>query len=350
MKTLKIKLITLSAIISFTCINTNQVDACTRIIYKGSNGIYMTARSMDWSGLMPTSLCIVPRGYTFYGDQSAKALVWQSKYGCVITEVFGGAPDGMNEKGLNANMLWCRGSVFESAEKTEKPVMVAGVWVQYLLSNYGTVAEAVQGMQNRSFAIVPMQMPGTDYSVDVHISISDATGDSAIFEFVNGELVVYHSPDYLAMTNEPTYEKQLAFNDYWTKIGGFVSLPGTNKPQDRFVRASFYSNVIPPTDNADNATAIAFSIIREVSVPIGISTPDRPNVSTTIWRVVADHKRKIFYFEDTKVLNSLMWIDLTKIDFSAEKELRRLDPTKTYNGEVTALFVPTTQSLQIVSQ
>ena len=37
------------------------------------------------------------------------------------------------------------------------------------------------------------------------------------------------------------------------------------------------------------AVAAVFSQMRSVSVPLGMSDPDHPNISTTLWRTVADH-------------------------------------------------------------
>lgn len=51
------------------------------------------------------------------------------------------------------------------------------------------------------------------------------------------------------MTNSPIFDQQLALNDYWKNIGGTTFLPGTNRAADRFVRASFYINAIPKTDD-----------------------------------------------------------------------------------------------------
>ncbi len=48
----------------------------------------------------------------------------------------------------------------------------------------------------------------------VPLSISDASGDPAVFEFIDGELVIHHSRDYRDMTNEPVFEKQLTLNKY----------------------------------------------------------------------------------------------------------------------------------------
>ncbi len=54
-------------------------------------------------------------------------------------------------------------------------------------------------------------------------------------------------------------------------------LPGTNRAADRFARASFYVNTIPKSEDLVEAIASMFSVIRNVSVPYGISTPNEPN-------------------------------------------------------------------------
>lgn len=70
------------------------------------------------------------------------------------------------------------------------------------------------------------------------------------------------------MTNSPTFDKQLALNEYWTQIGGTVMLPGTNRASDRFARAAFYANAIPKSEDPVEAIASVFSVIRNVSVPM----------------------------------------------------------------------------------
>ena len=130
----------------------------------------------------------------------------------------------------------------------------------------------------------------------VHLAISDASGDSAIFEYVGGKQVIHHGREFQVMTNSPVYDQQLALNAYWQQIGGTTMLPGTNRAADRFVRASFYINAIPKTADNAEAVASAFSVIRNASVPFGISTPGQPNISSTLWRTVSDHKNRRYYF------------------------------------------------------
>jgi choloylglycine hydrolase len=125
------------------------------------------------------------------------------------------------------------------------------------------------------------------------------------------------------MTNSPVYDQQLALAAYWQQIGGTVMLPGTNRAADRFTRASFYINAIPKTAKATEAVASVFSVIRNCSVPLGISTPGQPNISSTIWRTVADHKNQRYYFESTRS-PSIFWVDLASMDFKEGASVKRL--------------------------
>lgn len=141
------------------------------------------------------------------------------------------------------------------------------------------------------------------------------------------------------MTNSPVFDKQLALNEYWHEIGGTVMLPGTNRASDRFVRASFYAEAIPKTDNTRIAIASVFSVIRNCSVPYGISTPGQPNISSTRWRSVSDQKNLVYYFETVLTPNTF-WVNLKEIDFSEKSPVKRLGLSKgeVYAGNAVAAF------------
>jgi choloylglycine hydrolase len=145
------------------------------------------------------------------------------------------------------------------------------------------------------------------------------------------------------MTNSPIFDKQLALNEYWKEIGGTTMLPGTNRAADRFVRASFYVNAIPQTDNTRIAVASVFSVIRNCSVPFGITTPGQPNISSTRWRVVADHKNKVYYFESALTPNTF-WVDFKDVDFSEKASVKKLNISnnEVYAGNAASSFVNST--------
>jgi choloylglycine hydrolase len=317
-------------------------DACTRAVYFGANGQVVTARSMDWRSDIATNLWIFPRGMDRSGEAGPNSLRWTSRYGSVIASGYDiSTTDGLNEAGLAANVLWLVESQYP-AMRSDKPALTIAAWAQYALDNYATVAEAVAALRQEPFVVVTDNVPGETRLATLHLSLSDATGDSAIFEYIEGKLVIHHGRQYQVMTNSPTYDEQLALNSYWKEIGGTVMLPGTNRAADRFARASFYINAIPKFEDPNRAVASVFSVIRNASVPFGITTENEPNISSTRWRTVIDHARKLYFFESALTPNTF-WVDLKAIDFSPETgKVRKLDlgPNQdhTYSGDATASF------------
>ncbi|MDE8756881.1 linear amide C-N hydrolase [Pectobacterium polaris] len=310
--------------------------ACTRFVYKDlQNPDYpITARSMDWADDTETNLWIFPRELKRSGAAGQHSLEWTSKYGSVIASAFdsnanmASTTDGVNEKGLAANVLWLAESEYpKTAPTAQKPGLSVAAWAQYVLDNFATVDEAVKALQAEKFILVTKELPHQDRKATLHLSLSDSSGDSAIIEYIDGKQVIHHDKKYQVMTNSPTFDQQLALNAYWDQIGGNVMLPGTNRAADRFVRASFYVKNVAPNklipgvaekskiekDKADLATA--FSIIRNVSVPYGYSLPNMPNIASTRWRTVVDHQSLQYFFESA-VSPNIFWVDLKDIDFA----------------------------------
>lgn len=318
-------------------------SACTRLVYLGPNGNIVTARSMDWKSDVATNLWILPRGTKRSGEAGPNSIEWTSKYGSVVATGYDvSTTDGVNEAGLNANVLWLAESEYPKFEKGSKPGLTIAAWAQYVLDNFATVAEAVAALEKEPFTVVTANVPGEDRLTTLHLSMSDASGDSAIIEYIAGKQVIHHDRKYQVMTNSPIFEQQLALNTYWQQISGTVMLPGTNRASDRFARASFYVNAIPKDEDPNRALASVFSVIRNVSVPYGLTTPNEPNISSTRWRTVVDHKRKLYFFESALTPNTF-WADLKMIDFSKETgTVKKLDLGRnqdhTYSGNATSAF------------
>lgn len=308
---------------------TGKADACTRAVYLGPDNMIVTGRTMDWKEDPQSNIYFFPRGMERRGGKTDNTIKWTSVYGSVVTAGYDiGVCDGMNEKGLVANLLFLAESDYHRPDD-KRPVMGLSIWTQYVLDNFATVDEAVEVLGKEVFRIDDPDLPNGAKST-LHLSISDPTGNSAIFEYINGNLVIHHGRDCQVMTNSPTYDKQQTLDDYWEQIGGLVMLPGTNRASDRFVRASFYIKALPQTADYRQAVAGVFSVMRNVSVPLGISIPSQPNIASTRWRTVADQKNRVYYFEST-LSPDIFWIDLNTLDFSADKSVRKLTLT---NGEI----------------
>ncbi len=296
--------------------------ACTRAVYLGKAGRVVTGRSMDWMEDMKTNLWAFPRGMARDGAAGPNSLRWTSRHGSVVASVYeGGTADGLNEKGLAANLLYLAESQYPPAADA-RPGLVITAWAQYVLDSFATVDEAVAELKKEAFRVVPVVAPNGSAGT-VHLAISDASGDSAIFEYVKGKLNIHHGRDHQVMTNSPVFDQQLALNAYWKQIGGTVMLPGTNRAADRFARASFYINACEQSADPRTAVAATLSVIRSVSVPLGIATPGQPNIASTLWRTAADHKSLTYYYE-TALSPGLLWIKLNDLDFSPASGPRKL--------------------------
>lgn len=331
-----------SAVLAFSFLAYGQSSvACTRVVYHGPNGTVITARSMDWKEEIPANLWVLPRGMQRNGEVGPLSLQWTSKYGSLVASSWDiASSDGMNEKGLVANMLWLAESQYTPFDvKGKKKGLAISLWLQYVLDNFQSVAEAVAALKKEEFTVVSSIIPGTDRFSTLHLSLSDASGDNAIFEYINGKLVIHHDKSFVVMTNSPVFDHQLAINEYWKGIPGTIMLPGTNRAADRFVRASYYIKAIPQTDNTRVALSSVFGVIRNCSVPLGISSETEPNISSTRWRTVADHKNLVYYFEN--VLNpNVVWVDLNKLDFGEKAAVKKLTlaNNEVYAGESSKNF------------
>jgi choloylglycine hydrolase len=245
----------------------------------------------------------------------------------------------MNEKGLVANTLYLVESDY-GKRVAGRPTMSIACWTQYVLDSFATVKEAVAALEKEPFTVVAPILPNGEPGVG-HMAISDPTGDSAILEYVKGKLVVHHGRQFQVMTNSPTFDQQLSLNAYWKEIGGLTMLPGTNRAADRFARASFYVTNLPQTADPKRAVAQIFSVIRGVSVPLGFTVPDKPNIASTIWRTVYDHKDRVMYF-DSATSPTVFWLPLESLSFDAGAPVKRLalKAGETYSGDASKTLKP----------
>ena len=323
------------------CALQQPVAACSRVLYTGPDGMVVTGRTMDWSESLHTNLWIFPRGIDRRGARSEHTVSWRSKYGSVVASGYDiGVSEGMNERGLVVNLLFLPESVYEQPDD-RRPVMGMSIWAQYVLDNFATVDEAVAGLAEDRFRLSAPEMPGGKQT-RLHMAISDATGDSAVLEYTDGTLQIYHSRTYRVVTNAPVYPEQQAIERYWRQLGGMVTLPGTNRSSDRFVRASFYVDAVTQSSDPKVAVPTLFSVMHNVAVPNGITTPGQPQLSSTQWISVADQKSRVYYFEPVLAMQ-VFWIDLARIDFAAggpERKLQLDGQPKVYAGDVTAEFQP----------
>lgn len=319
--------------------------ACSRVLWADNDQAVVVGRNVDWAEDPRSNLWAFPRGIARSGlSGDANSLAWTSKYGSLTASFYDLATlEGLNEKGLVAELQWLSEADYGKRDP-KAPGLSLSLWAQYMLDNFATVAEAVAAMEKHDFQIVPIQhVPGTDAVATVHLSLSDATGDSALVEIADsGRLHIYHDRKYTVMTNSPPFPRQLANLKRYRGFGGTEPLPGTNEPADRFVRAAYYVQNLPQPKDLRETIAWTLSIMRNVAQPFTRSTdPSHPEASGTYWRSVTDSTNRVYFFESTLRPN-IVWVRLDGLGLSSGEPVRKLDLINGGDliGDVTAAFRP----------
>lgn len=313
-------------------------DACSRVVYIGSDTtLIVVGRSLDWKTPIPTNLYVYPRGMEKKGNNLPGSVEWTSKYGSVYAVGYdGGITEGMNEKGLSVNGLFCKGTVYVNSETDKRAPMSLAMFVAWMLDNNATTKEVVAELKKQEFTIGGATFDGGTVSA-LHWGITDALGETAVLEFDNGQVKIFEGKDLRVLTNDPQFPQMQAIEAYWKKIDGTHFLPGTVSSPDRFVRADFFAHNVEPVADPDIAVSITRSIVMNVSVPYLYTVNGEPNVSSTQWRSYSNLRDKRYYF-DIVTNPGMYYIDLTKCDLRKGAHVMKLDTSDTKNlvGDVTS--------------
>lgn len=306
--------------------------ACTRVFWNVDPQQMIVGRTMDLYMDDQPRLVYFPRGFEHTGAAVPNAVHWVSKYASVgVTGFDACVSDGMNEKGLAANLLYLDESQYAPADG--KPVLANLALAQYVLDNYATVAEALDGLAG--VQVASREAKGREWPL--HLAIEDATGDSAIIEYVKGKMVVHHGREFTVMSNDPTFAEQLDNLKKYKLFGGDLPMPGDIDPLSRFVRAASYLKTLPKVETSDEAVAYVGGVVRTSMVPFGAmdTSSGAPSVDTwpTRWVSIADLSNKRFYFLSTHSPN-VFWVDLDKLD-SSSRNLLAIVPHPGLSGEIS---------------
>jgi choloylglycine hydrolase len=322
----------------------NALSACSLAFVNDRKIAKIVVRSMDLPVILPErpKVFVFPRGMArnplvsvlpgVKGKMEgvgADAMRWTSKYGCTAVVSFEiGATDGLNEKGLAAHLLVLDEGQLNAPD--DRPVLPDSCWAQYVLDNFATVKEVVDAHRDGKFRVAAAWSPDLGYAkhLPTHLTVRDPSGDSAIIEFVKGNLVIHHGPQYNVMTNDPTYDEMLELAKQYTPFGGTRPLPGSESSEDRFVRLSSFSRYLPDPKNYTEAVAGALSLLRIAQVPF--SDPARVadqgfwGACQTNWISAADVTNDIYYVNSASV-PSLFWLDLKQANLKPGAPLLFVD-------------------------
>jgi len=323
--------------------------ACTDFLVSTTDGAKIVGRSMEWGVDLQSRVSKYPRGQVrSSGTPAGKpALSWTSKFGYVALDANNMplAIDGLNEKGLSVGMLWMPGTVYQDVSNTPAAEVINLLDLDHwLLGNYSTVAEVKEAVAK--VKVWAPQMAEWGGFPTAHLAIHDATGASAVIEFVGGEQKIYDNKASV-LTNAPTFDWHRTNISNYVNLsannaqpiqirnsvlappgqgGGFLGIPGDWTPPSRFVRTCAMLGFAKPVTEAKAGVNLALHILNAVDIPLGDVRPADKQIDHsdyTQWIVVKDMTNSFLYFRSYDNLN-LRKIDLKKLDFASTAKIEQL--------------------------
>lgn len=302
--------------------------ACGDFLLKSQDNHFVAGRSMEFPIPMESNVLVYNRGEKFQSTAPGGGLghSWTSKLGYVGIDAFhmNRVDEGLNEAGLSFGALTLNGTQYQFIGEAQRPealaMMDVGAWV---LGNFATVDEVKEALGNvRVWGQMIKELgciPG------LHIALHDATGKTAVIEFLDGKAIFRDNPKGV-LTNEPPLPEQLLNLERYSHLtpfpngpvadGGMVGLPGDWSSESRFVRIAKeveFINANPPT-TYEGAIERATHILNTVDVPKGLEIVELANENmpiTTRWSTVKDLTSRVFYYRAHND-GRLQAVDLTK--------------------------------------
>jgi len=288
--------------------------ACsTFLLTNPEEGEIIFGRSYDFEvgdGMLVTNKSGVSKvAFIPYTDTAA---TWVSRYGSLTFNQFGRETPqgGINEAGLVVELMWLDETTYPEAD--ERPAVGELQWIQYQLDTAATVEEVLASDETVRISF--------NAFTPLHYLVADATGDCAVVEFIDGEMVVHRGDELpiAALTNN-TYDDSMTNFSEWTEpVEELTSL-------ERFCRAADMVSGYVPCE-VDDTIEYAFSTLEAVTTE-----------GWTQWSIVYDiPNRRVNYY--TAINPERRSVELDSFDFACETPVLVLD-VDTGAGAVDDLFI-----------
>ena len=312
--------------------------SCSRVLSNSNGKAVVVGRTMDLYLDDKAAMVLRPRGLKAGGFVSASVQNvkrWQVRHGSVgVMSVGTVLADGLNERGLNVNLLYLSGSNY-GARQSGKPAISNLRMAEFVLDNFATVDEAIAGLAE--VQVVSDRILDRDWGL--HLSLADRSGNSAVVEYIDGRMVVHQGNQTRVMTNEPALAWQLNNLKRYRPFGGSLPLPGDVDPASRFVRASTFLSTLPKASSISEAEANLYGVMKNVAVPAGAedySGSKAEDSWDTLWTVIANLDQGSYAFQLARNPYPV-WVELSKLNFSSGGPMRVLDvQSPTLTGDVSA--------------
>jgi len=291
------------------CSSVNFVNSGYSVFGKNLDNTYTT------HGLILINKRGVERKSPYVSTTGARAR-WISKY---ASENFsfvhvGLVWTGMNEKGLVISMMGIPET--EGPPPDERPPLVDGLWVQYMLDTCSTVEEVLAAAKDVRILTID------------HYHIADRHGNSAALEFLGGEEIVYTGDDLpVSVLTNSTYASSI---QDWIRYNENPFYP-PNGSIRRFRIAANRIEEFSSTDT-DSAVEYVFETLHEIRSERIYGFPN-----TTQWSFVFDTRNRRAYFR-TYSHPGIKYFDLLDFDSSCSNPVQMLDVQTPLDGSVFPYF------------
>jgi choloylglycine hydrolase len=280
-------------------------------MFRDKNGKIYFGRNFDFmTGLGHVQINLQDQKKMSFGLRTEKTFVWHSKYGSITFNQNGREfpYGGMNEAGLVVEQMMLGETKYPAQD--ERYGLTELQWIQYQLDVSATVEDVIN-----SNKIVRVSY---ESQAPLHFLVSDAKGNCAVIEYINGEFVCYTGSDLKinALTNN-TFVSSLDYKAACDAKDTGKIISDRYHSLNRFVTAA---NMIAGHNNSSaNSVDYAFSVLKEIAQGKG-----------TQWSIVYDATGKKIYYK-TGANEQMREVNFNQFDFSGTAKKLYIDIDESKN-------------------
>lgn len=306
---------------------------CTYISKMCANNSCLVGRTMEFSYELNSYPVFIPAGAEI--TRYAQSGVYNSNYASVGMTAYERpiAVDGLNEHGLNVATLYFSG-VAQYSDTVDENSYYPYEFNQLLLSQCKSVDDVISFLTENSGINV---VDDPDDPMGLHWPVTDAMGKSIVIEPINGKLVITDNPvgvctnspelswhltnlaNYVNMSTEG--QNSYVFNsDFTASINGagsgLTGIPGDWTPASRFVRAAYFTQMLPVPESAGSGVTDIFHILSTSDIVKGcvISHSDTGDeyMETTPYTTCCD-LMNLYYYYHTYENRAITYLSLNSL-------------------------------------
>jgi len=277
---------------------------CTSLTY--NCGDFYFCRNMDLDYRFGEKIVIAPRSapLSFKHEKSI-----EHHYGIIgtatVIDSFPLYAEAVNEKGLCISAQNFPGNAhYEKAPCQNALNLAPYEIIPYILSNFGTVAEAEKSLSKLTIVDTPFKddIPTTP----LHFLIADAN-DAIVLETTKNGTKIHKNPVGI-MTNNPPFDEQLSILENYAHLTPVIpnenadslgldlqGLPGDFSSTSRFIRLSILKKHLAKPTTRDEAVATLFALMSLVSIPKGLVKSKSAKEHYTTYTCVINATKGIYY-------------------------------------------------------